>query len=108
LAIDALQVRGRVHPIKFDTAAGWNTGFRSCAEWLSWRVGSIEARPERRSRRARAGTLAQALARATLVLEVRALNPRATSDTKSDCLPWARAGPPSTSSAFVRGAGAGR
>jgi hypothetical protein len=23
----------------FDARAGWNTGFRSCAEWLSWRVG---------------------------------------------------------------------
>src|SRR5256884_4044004 len=22
---------------EFDTRAGWNTGFRSCAEWLSWR-----------------------------------------------------------------------
>src|SRR2546428_9059034 len=24
---------------EFDARAGWNTGFRSCAEWLSWRVG---------------------------------------------------------------------
>src|SRR6186997_251699 len=24
---------------EFDTGGGWNTGFRSCAEWLSWRVG---------------------------------------------------------------------
>src|SRR4030095_1893642 len=23
----------------FDARGGWNTGFRSCAEWLSWRVG---------------------------------------------------------------------
>src|SRR5947199_5501671 len=23
---------------EFDARAGWNTGFRSCAEWLSWRV----------------------------------------------------------------------
>src|SRR2546421_8296635 len=23
----------------FDARAGWNTGFRSCAEWLSWRGG---------------------------------------------------------------------
>src|SRR3989475_11909528 len=22
---------------EFDARAGWNTGFRSCAEWLSWR-----------------------------------------------------------------------
>jgi hypothetical protein len=24
---------------EFDTRGGWNTGFRSCAEWLAWRVG---------------------------------------------------------------------
>jgi hypothetical protein len=24
---------------EFDTRGGWNTGFRSCAAWLSWRVG---------------------------------------------------------------------
>jgi len=24
---------------EFDTREGWNTGFRSCAAWLSWRVG---------------------------------------------------------------------
>ena len=23
----------------FDARGGWNTGFRSCAHWLSWRVG---------------------------------------------------------------------
>jgi hypothetical protein len=24
---------------KFDAGGGWNTGFRSCAAWLTWRVG---------------------------------------------------------------------
>jgi len=24
---------------EFDTRGGWNHGFRSCAHWLSWRVG---------------------------------------------------------------------
>src|SRR2546426_9489309 len=24
---------------EFDVRGGWNTGFRSCAAWLSWRVG---------------------------------------------------------------------
>ena len=24
---------------EFDAREGWNTGFRSCATWLSWRVG---------------------------------------------------------------------
>ena len=23
---------------EFDARGGWNTGFRSCAAWLSWRV----------------------------------------------------------------------
>ena len=25
---------------EFDARGGWNTGFRSCAAWLAWRVGS--------------------------------------------------------------------
>lgn len=24
---------------EFDARGGWNRGFRSCAEWLAWRVG---------------------------------------------------------------------
>ena len=24
---------------EFDARAGWNSGFRSCAAWLAWRVG---------------------------------------------------------------------
>src|SRR6266850_6028466 len=24
---------------EFDALGGWNNGFKSCAEWLSWRVG---------------------------------------------------------------------
>src|SRR4026208_2079902 len=55
---------------EFDARGGWNTGFRSCAEWLSWRGGlapgaarerggGARARggpaPARRGARARAG-----------------------------------------------------
>src|SRR5882724_11885054 len=29
----------------FDAGGGWGNGFRSCAEWLSWRVGLDPARP---------------------------------------------------------------
>ena len=29
----------------FDAREGWNTGFRSCAAWLSWRVGLDLGRP---------------------------------------------------------------
>src|SRR5438105_4813205 len=52
---------------EFDARAGWNTGFRSCAEWLSWRVGLDRGAARERVRVARAlGTLprlARALAR---------------------------------------------
>jgi hypothetical protein len=30
---------------EFDARGGWNTGFRSCAHWLSWRVGLELGRP---------------------------------------------------------------
>src|SRR5437660_10293075 len=39
---------------EFDTRAGWNTGFRSCAEWLSWRVGLDRGAAPERVRVARA------------------------------------------------------
>src|SRR6266852_5228636 len=52
---------------EFDARAGWNTGFRSCAAWLAWRVGLYLGAPRERVRVARAlGTLprpAQPLAR---------------------------------------------
>src|SRR2546427_4988665 len=33
---------------EFDARGGWNTGFRSCAAWLSWRGGlDLGAAPER-------------------------------------------------------------
>src|SRR2546428_10836823 len=51
---------------EFDVHAGWNTGFRSCAHWLNWRVGLDLGAARERVRVARApGTLpppAQALA----------------------------------------------
>jgi len=52
---------------EFDAREGWNTGFRSCAASLSWRVGLDLGAARERVRVARAlGTLprlAQALAR---------------------------------------------
>src|SRR5436189_5945061 len=43
---------------EFDARAGWNTGFRSCAEWLTWRVGLDRGAARERVRVARAlGTL---------------------------------------------------
>jgi len=52
---------------EFDARGGWNRGFRSCAEWLAWRVGLEPGAARERVRVARAlGTLpqlAEALAR---------------------------------------------
>src|SRR3989449_8595238 len=43
---------------EFDARGGWNTGFTSCAAWLSWRVGLDPGAARERGRRARAlGTL---------------------------------------------------
>src|SRR5437667_8351119 len=42
----------------FDARGGWNTGFSSCAAWLSWRVGLDLGAARERGRVARAlGTL---------------------------------------------------
>src|SRR5438552_18014982 len=55
---------------EFDARAGWNTGFRSCAEWLSWRVRLDRGAARERGRGAPAlatpPRLAQALARGDL------------------------------------------
>src|SRR5437870_11940341 len=52
---------------EFDAREGWNNGFRSCAHWLSWRVGLDKGAAREKVRVARAlGTLpalAQAPAR---------------------------------------------
>src|SRR5712691_5775825 len=64
---------------EFDARGGWNSGFRSCAAWLSWRVGLDLGAARERVRVARAlGTLpllAQALARAALVRQGPGANP---------------------------------
>src|SRR4029453_2870306 len=39
---------------EFDARGGWNTGFRSCAHWLSWRVGLDLGAARERVRVARA------------------------------------------------------
>src|SRR5437764_12551572 len=76
---------------EFDARAGWNTGFRSCAEWLTWRVGLDRGAARERVRVARAlGTLprlARALARGELSdSEVRARARGATADAQQPLL----------------------
>src|SRR5215470_17282741 len=55
---------------EFDARGGWNSGFSSCAAWLSWRVGFDLGAARERVRVARAlgslPRLAQALARGEL------------------------------------------
>ncbi|HEY7253035.1 MAG TPA: DUF222 domain-containing protein [Methylomirabilota bacterium] len=82
---------------EFDAGGGWNTGFRSCAEWLSWRVGLAPGAARERVRVARAlgalPRLAQALARGQLsYAKVRALTRVATPETEARLLAVGRAG----------------
>src|SRR5687767_15482111 len=69
---------------EFDAREGWANGFRSCAAWLSWRVGfEPGAARERRA----------------VVLEGPRPHPRGHArDGKSVSLPWAEPAPRSTSS----------
>src|ERR1043166_3800462 len=75
----------------FDARAGWGNGFRSCAEWLSWRVGLDLGAARERVRVARAletlPLLAGALARGELsYAKVRALTRVATPETEERLL----------------------
>src|SRR3984893_7465158 len=92
----------------FDARGGWSPGFRSCAAWLSWRVGLDLGAARERVRVARAlGTmplLAQALARAELsYAKVRALTRVATPETEARLLAVGRAGTAAHVERIVRG-----
>jgi hypothetical protein len=93
---------------EFDARGGWNSGFRSCAAWLSWRVGLDLGAARERVRVARAlGTLpllAQALARGELsYAKVRALTRVATPETEARLLGVGRAGTAAHVERIVRG-----
>src|SRR5918996_1974122 len=93
---------------EFDTRGGWNSGFRSCADWLVWRVGLAPGAARERVRVARAlGTLprlAQALARGELsYAKVRALTRVATPETEERLLAVGRAGTAEHVERIVRG-----
>ena len=92
----------------FDARGGWNTGFRSCAAWLSWRVGLDLGAAREKVRVARAlGTLpalADALARGELsYAKVRALTRIATPETEASLLAIGRAGTAAHVERIVRG-----
>jgi 5-methylcytosine-specific restriction endonuclease McrA len=93
---------------KFDARGGWNTGFTSCAAWLSWRVGLALGAAREHVRVARAlGTLpllARALARGELsYAKVRALTRVATPETEERLLAVGRAGTAEHVERIVRG-----
>jgi Domain of unknown function (DUF222)/HNH endonuclease len=93
---------------EFDARGGWNHGFRSCAEWLSWRVGVDPGAARERVRVARAlGSLpriANALARGELsYAKVRALTRVATPETEERLLAVGRAGTAAHVERIVRG-----
>jgi len=93
---------------EFDARGGWNSGFRSCAEWLSWRVGLDLGAAREKVRVARAlatlPLLAQALARAELsYAKVRALTRVATPETEERLLAVGRAGTAAHVERIVRG-----
>src|SRR5258705_11266445 len=97
---------------EFDARAGWNTGFRSCAEWLSWRVGLDRGAARERVRVARAlatlPRLTQALARGQLsYAKVRALTRVATPEPEERLLAVGRAGTAAHIERIVRGWRAG-
>src|SRR5216683_4375200 len=92
----------------FDTRGGWNIGFRSCAEWLAWRVGLDLGAARERVRVARTlgtlPTLAEALARGELsYAKVRALTRIATPETEARLVAVGRAGTAAHVERIVRG-----
>src|SRR3989454_5193718 len=93
---------------EFDAREGWNTGFRSCAAWLSWRVGLDLGAARERVRVARAlgplPRLARALAWGELsYAKVRALTRVATPETEERLLAVGRAGTADHVERIVRG-----
>lgn len=93
---------------EFDQRGGWGNGFRSCAEWLSWRVGLDLGAARERVRVARAlatlPLLAGALARGELsYAKVRALTRVATPETEERLLAVGRAGTACHVERIVRG-----
>ena len=93
---------------EFDARGGWNTGFRSCAAWLAWRVGLDLGAARERVRVARAletlPALAEALARGELsYAKVRALTRVATPETEARLMAVGRAGTAAHVERIVRG-----
>jgi hypothetical protein len=92
----------------FDERGGWNSGFRSCAHWLCWRVGLDPGAAREKVRVARAlgalPLLAAAMRRGEVSYsKVRALTRIATPANEQDLLSFARAGTAAHVERLVRG-----
>src|SRR3989449_4206646 len=93
---------------EFDARGGWGNGFKSCAHWLTWRIGLDRGAAREKVRVARAlgalPRLANALARGELSYsKVRALTRVATSETEERLLAVGRAGTTEHVERIVRG-----
>ncbi|MYB18100.1 MAG: DUF222 domain-containing protein [Holophagales bacterium] len=82
---------------KFDEEEGWNCGFLSCAQWLSWRIGLAPGAAREKVRVARAlgelPLMSEAMKRGQLSYsKVRALTRIARPDTEKDLVELGRAG----------------
>lgn len=92
----------------FDDCRGWRPGFRSCADWLAWRVGLDPGAARERVRVARAlaklPRLAEALQRGELsYAKVRALTRVATPESEARLLAMGRTVTASQAERIVRG-----
>jgi hypothetical protein len=93
---------------EFDARGGWNNGFRSCAAWLTWRVGLAPGAAREHVRVARElgalPRLARALAGGELSYsKVRELTRVATPETEERLLAVGRAGTAEHVAQIVRG-----
>jgi Domain of unknown function (DUF222) len=93
---------------EFDERDGWDTGFSSCAGWLTWRTGLDPGAARERVRVARAPPslprIAEALARGELSYsKVRALTRVATPETEERLLAIGREGTAKHVERIVRG-----
>ncbi len=106
--IDAATARLLALIREFDARGGWGNGFRSCAEWLSWRVGLAPGAAREKVRVARALEALPRIARARASGEVsyskvRELTRVATPETEERLLAVARAGTAAHVERIVRG-----
>ena len=93
---------------EFDARGGWNNGFRSCAAWLSWRIGLAPGAAREHVRVARALGSLPRLSRALALGElsyskVRELTRVATPETEERLLAVGRAGTAEHVERIVRG-----